>query len=164
MDTSNQHNTRNIILGILLLVVVLAGATMWQKWSRARSEARIAATPMNVELTRTEEVAGFLSTPPAFPSDIPFEEGKLVESVTTNFPSQNAVQTSVTYRTENSVEEKYSEYLAYMNTAGYAVKEGNAESQVLALYGSKDGAKLTITISTWENLTVVQIAHLAFTK
>jgi hypothetical protein len=129
----------------------------WQKW-RAH---RLANAPMSIEVAYTPEVAGVVKAPAGLPADLPLETTDVLESITTNFPAQNAVQSSFTYRSAASLEEKYSLYLSYLEKNGFEVTQTSTTS-IRILEGTKEKTKFSITLTPWNELTVVQIAYLVF--
>lgn len=149
-------------LSLIFLALLGAGFVWWIKWSKERAARFVAERPMNVQVERVTEVEGKFLPPEGFPDSIPLDEDNIVESVRTSYPEQNAVQTSVMYRSTEEKSEKYSEYRTYMEKEGYKLSEGGETGEVLFLQGTKTGENLSITLSTWEGLTVVQIAHLSF--
>ncbi len=160
MENNTNHILRTIG-AVVFLVVVIGGFVFWQRYQAQKRALVIANTPMKVEVVNTPEIAGKAQKPEGFPADLPVELTDVVESQKSNFTEQGAVQTSFTYRSKKALSEKYSEYLSYMQKSGYEVKEGSA-NEVKTLFGTKAGENLSITLSTWESLTVVQIAHLSF--
>lgn len=156
--TSNKYV--NIFLSILILGLLAAGFVWWLRWSKERAVRIVAERPMPVQVERVLEVEGKFLPPAGFPSSIPLEKDKIVESILTNFPEHNMVQTSVTYRSTEEKAKKYAEYRSYMEEEGYKLSEGGESGEVMFMNGAKEGENLSITLSTWEGLTVVQIAHL----
>ncbi|MCR4279399.1 MAG: hypothetical protein NUV78_01535 [Candidatus Zambryskibacteria bacterium] len=153
-----------IFLSLLFIALLIAGFVWWLKWSKERAARIVAERPMNVQVERVVEVEGKFTPPLGFPASIPLEEDNIVESILTNFPTQNAVQTSVIYRSTEEKLDKYFEYRSYMEKEGYKLSEGGDTGEVLFLHGIKGNENLSVTLSTWEGLTVVQIAHLTFVE
>lgn len=158
--TSNKFV--KIFLSLLFLALLVAGFVWWVKWSKERSARIMAERPINAQVERITEVDGKFFPPPGFPVSIPLEEDNIVESMVTNYPEQKAVLRSLMYRSTEEKADKYAEYRTYMEGEGYKLADGGESGEVMFLSGTKTSENLSITLSTWEGLTVVQIAHLTF--
>ena len=158
-----SQNKKTISALVVIVLVLLLGYFLYSKY-RASNEGvtptAISEQPRKVEVENTATVNGVLPAPAGLPSDIPLEGGAMLESVTTKYPEQNAEQLSLNYHSSKSVADKYAEYKAYMQKAGYEVMEGDASSPVRALFGEKEDANLTVVVSSSDGGTLVQLAYL----
>lgn len=157
-----SQKTRTLTAVLLIVLVLGVGYILSSKYraSQGGESVPLAEQPRKIEVENTAMVNGFLPAPAGLPSDIPIEGDRVLESVTTKYPEQNAEQLSLNYQSQKSVAEKYAEYKQYMELAGYDVSEGDASSPVRALFGEKEDANLTVVISNSEEGTLVQLAYL----
>lgn len=163
-NNSNKHLSLKISITVLALAAIVGGgAYYWGNFQKEKAERERAMAPMNAETSVTPFQNGELNTPEGFPESIPLG-GVIVNSSTTNFPDQNAVQRSVMYHSEETVESKKAEYSTYLESADYAVEEVVSENGAVSLNGSKEGEMISITITTWEDFTRVYIAHLSISQ
>jgi hypothetical protein len=116
--------------------------------------------PMVVEVSDTPMVNGALSAPAGFPQDIPIENNNITESTTTNYPEQNAQQLSLSYQSSQSIESIYTAYMSYLTQSDYEIMEGEADSSVRALFGTRADANLTVAISNTGSQRLVQVSYL----
>lgn len=150
-----------IIVSILVFVIAVALYLNYQV-PRKDSEAVVnpETAPENVVVEYAAAVNGAFSAPAGLPQDIPVEKNEIIESATTQYPDQNAKQFSLNYISSKTVAEKYKEYKNYMVKEGYTFEEGNVNSSVLAIFGEKANANLTVVISNSNGETLVQLSYL----
>jgi hypothetical protein len=113
-----------------------------------------------VLVENTPLVNGIVPIPAGFPSDIPLEADKVLESATTHYPNQNASQLSLNYQSSKTIAQKYAEYKAYMEQRGYQMTEDNTSSSVKSIFGIKDDTNLSVVISNTNEKTLVQLSYL----
>lgn len=158
---NSSKNNFHIVLVILLVAVTVTGYFFWQKRAEERRVIELANTPMQVEVINTPNVGTSLPAPGGFPEELIVDEAVIIESNTTRYPIQNAVQTSVVYESSERAEDLYKEFADYLMNAGYEVVEG-ASGELKSLSGKKTGSNLNIVITTASTTTKVTVAHLSF--
>ena len=113
-----------------------------------------------VVIQNTAMVGGSRSLPAGFPEEIPHEDENIIESAVSQYPGHSAKQLSLSYHSTKTVSANYTEFLNYMQKAGYKVTQGNSASPVRALFGTKSDADLSVVISGSTGQVLVQIAYL----
>jgi len=151
--------TKQIIIAIVVLAAIAAGLIYGKAFLDKREADKKAQEPMKAEVAYTPLENNAVVAPKGLPSDLPIEKGSIIESATTNYPDQNATQLSISYESAKSLDLKYAEYKSYMEKAGYKVSEGEGTNP-RSIFGSKEGANLSVVISTRESGSLVQIAYL----
>lgn len=165
MEPDQPQNKNRVTTIIAILLVLGAGYALFRGYGVPTKEISPASAENNngfgmVTVENTPLVGGVLVAPPGFPQDIPIETGKILDSATTRYPEQNAEQLSVSYQSLKTVAQKFAEYKDYMNRAGYSVTEGDAGAPTRTLFGAKDKAGLSVTITSSGGKTVVQLSYL----
>ena len=161
MEETKQKSKIILALGALLLFALLY--YFINSVYIGKSEDYVATnedTNNEVIIQNTAMVGGALPAPSGLPSNLPIENGAIQESVTVTYPTKNAKQLSVSYRTTRSVEEKYAEYKKYFSQEGYSITEGPATSSMRTIFGSKGDLRLSVAISRPDSETLVQLAYL----
>ncbi len=163
MEQSQKIKISSAVITIVLVLTL--GYILFNKYrTPAETSLKVSndtdSQPMKVEVENTQMVSGVLSAPAGFPSDIPLEKENILESVTTNFPENNARQLSVSYQSSRTVAQKYAEYKKYMQDIGYQMTEGEANATVRSIFGTKEGNNLSVAISSADGKTLVQLAYL----
>lgn len=159
-----MNNSKNLLGALLTLVIIAllgAGIYYWQKRVAEKKAFELANTPMQVQVTNTPNVGSDLPAPAGFPRDFPLINAEIIESNTTEFQGQNAVQTSITFESSDSLDTLYQKFLKYLKDSGYEVSELDA-GEVKSLSGRKTGANLNIALSTASSTTMVRVAHLTY--
>lgn len=164
MENQNSSNktTLTIIIVVvilfLLLMIFLAG-----KDSRPNGSGPVdyvnGEAPVIV-LENTPTVNGRLPAPEGLPASLPVEIDSIIESATTRYPEQGALQLSLSYASSKTVADKYAEYKNYMADAGYDITESDAKATPRAIFGVSSEANLSVVISTQEGRTLVQLSYL----
>lgn len=159
-----SQNIKTISAVIVIVLILVAGYFLFGK-NRSPEGVNQQVTGGNdqepmVVVEKTPLVNGVLSIPTGFPEDIPIERSGILESATTQYPDQNAKQLSVSYRSSRTVTQKYAEYKNYISRAGYDVTEGDASSAVRSIFGTKEGANLSVVITSSRGRTLVQLSYL----
>ncbi len=164
MKDSGNMNVK-IVLGALAVVVVLIAGYFAFRYFSSSSAVDMNTSGINgrasdaiVEGTPT--VNGVLTVPVGLPEGLPIEEGNIVESVSTEYIEHNARQINVSYISAKTEAEVYDEYKKYVSENGYEVSEGDPSSAVRSITGKKENANLSVTVSTQEEGTLIQISYL----
>ncbi|MDP2641952.1 MAG: hypothetical protein Q8P21_01510 [bacterium] len=162
-----QSQNKKIVSVIIIIVLILGAGYLLLGKYRAPGEVNQQAPTdsgnqelMVVAVENTPMVRGVLSTPARFPTDIPLEKEKILESATTRYPDQNAQQLSASYQSSKTITEKYAEYKNYMTGSGYQITESPVDASVRAIFGVKEDANLTVAISSSGGGTLVQLSYL----
>lgn len=163
--TGGQAPNKKTFLVVLVIMALLAlGYFLSQKFSLDKGptspNGTNETTPMEVVVEHTQAVNGVLPAPKDFPAGIPIENLDIIESATTNYPSQNAKQLSVSYQSSKTVAQKYAEYKDYMTKAGYTLTEGGTGANLKAVFGSKENENLSVVVSSADGGSLVQVAYL----
>lgn len=166
MEQPQQSQNTKIILAIVTIVLILGlGYVLLGKY-RAPREANQQASRADearqfaVVVENTPITNGTVIAPEGFPEEIPIETSGILESATTRYPAQNAKQLSINYNSTKTIAQKYAEYKNYMTKAGYNMTEGDANTPVRALFGTKRNANLSVVVSRIEDKTLVQLSYL----
>jgi len=148
---------------LVIIIAVLVGYLIFRHYrSNMEKEPVMNSSPSGesqVVVENTSVTGGVLSLPTGFPQDLPVEK-PLIESATTKYPDQNARQLSVSYQSKKQMAEKYAEYKEYLNKEGFSVTEGEANSGVRGLFGTKPEVNVSVVISSSRGETLVQISYL----
>ena len=162
MTTSSKSKTMLVSL-IVILIAIIAAVVLWKRYAERREEYRRATAPMGAEVINTPHSNATLHPPQEFPINIPIERENILESNTTRFPAQGAVQTSVTYKSGMNNEEVKSSYIRYMEENGYVVKESEVNGTT-TVSGERRTSKITVSISPTATTTTVQVSHLLIAR
>lgn len=166
MEPQQSPNSKIISAGAIIVLIIGAGYLLLTKYPAYQTENQDVSidttqhTSTEVVVSMTPRTEGVLPAPAKFPKEIPIETTSITESVTTQYPAQNAEQVSVSYKSSKSVAQKYAEYATYMRTAGYNIREGSANAPVKAIFGTKDNANISAVISSYGGQTLVQLSYL----
>lgn len=153
------QNLKNISIVIIIVLILIAGYTLFGKYP-ASKQVDLSNEAAIVMVKNTPMVDGVLPVPAEFPQDIPLEPNEILESATTDYPAQDARQLSVSYRSSKTIAQKYSEYKDYMAASGYQLEESDTGEQGKTIFGTKEGANLSVVISSSEGKTLVQLSYL----
>ncbi|MDO8728810.1 MAG: hypothetical protein Q7K26_02840 [bacterium] len=160
------QNIKTISALLIIILILGAGFLLFTRYRAPDTQVNLSKSdsndrkPATVVVENTLMVNGIIPVPVGFPQEIPLENGSLLESATTRYPRDNATQLSLNYQSAKTVTQKYMEYKDYMNRVGYQVTEGGARSSVRALFGTKEGANLSVALSSVNGKTLVQISYL----
>lgn len=155
-----ETQRHKLLLGILAVAILVALTFGVIKFGDLRGGGA-----QRIKVEKVPIVDGFSSLPVGFPADIPTESFAILEGATTYHLNGLAKQFSVSYLSAKTMAEKYAEYKNYMTRVGYTVtEEGDTASRVRALFGEKDGNKLSVVISQSRGETLVQVAYLLITR
>lgn len=164
MESQQTQKIKTVTSIIVILLVIGVGYVLFTNYP---FEINKLTTPdeenggvPNIVIEKTPVANGELPAPSGLPKDIPIESSNILESITTKFPDQGMIQSSVSYLSSKTSIEKYSEYKAYLAKAGYEVKEGDSAYPVMALFGTKADANLSVVVSNSQGKTLVQLAYL----
>lgn len=147
-------NTKIIPTVAIILLVLGASYIFYEKYSPSNDGSGV------VMVKNTPVVNGVLRVPEGFPQDIPLDGEKIIESATTQYPDQDTQQLSVSYQSSGTIAQKYAEYRAYLNQAGYSVTEGETNSLTRSIAGTKEDTVLSVAISNVDGKTLVQLSYL----
>ena len=156
-----------LISSVLVMLIaggVLVGAYQWNQHRIVQEKIDQTTKPLAVEIVNTPHKNNSLVPPEGFPADIPVEKSKITESNLATYPEQGMVLRNLTFTSGKTKEQQRAVYVAYMQSAGYAVKEGENDLGVISLSGTKAGFNLNIVISQSSDSTLVQISHLSFSR
>jgi len=154
---SNQKVVILIFLFVLLLGIFyfLLGTGKNKQSTQQKTLESINFT--NIDLTKVE---GADKIPKGMPQDLPLEINNVVESYTADYPVRGVVRANLTYTTERSVGDVYSEALLYMKNANYIFTDDGQNEENGYLSGTKNRSTLTFVVDSRDNKTFVQITYL----
>jgi len=155
-------NTKLILAVIVVIALLALGYFLSLKYNpeKGSPEGTNETTPMEVVVEHTQAVNGVLPAPKGFPTDIPIEKFGIIESAVTDFPTSNARQLTLSYRSKKTVALKYAEYKDYITKAGYTLSEGGTGPNLKYASGVKGDVSLSVVVSAAEGGSLVQIAYL----
>lgn len=157
----HSQNTKTITSIIIIIVILIIGYILIAKYQGLKpNELSNSNDKSTVLIENTALVDGKLLAPQGFPAGFPIEEGNVLESATAKYPDQGAKQLSVSYLSSKTVAEKYAEYKAYMTKEGYEITEGDSDSAVRTLFGTKVDVNLSVVMSVQDGKTFVQLGYL----
>jgi len=153
---------KKILILVLIIAALVVGAYLIanQFGSKIDSPQGSAADGVKIEqvdlvntLTPQERL------PKGFPSDVPVETASVTQSFSADYNERNVKQSSLTYLSEKSFDEKYQEYKTFMDRNDYTYKESGPNLTVRALSGKKNNADLVVVVSDKGDKVQVQISY-----
>lgn len=176
MPPEKTHNkSQGVVALVIVVIVLLAFAYFISKLNiptNTDSPGTSEGTPgqpgeVTKEAITTTMVDVSAATTPAdklpkgFPSSIPVESKNILTSASQVYTDRTPNETvySVSYQSDKTPAEKYSEYLAFMTKDGYTFSATGKNAQNHSLYGTKGNTILLVTASTNAGKTVVQINY-----
>jgi|SRR3989344_1346216 len=157
MDQNLKQPALKVEIAILVVVVALALAYFLTDGFSNQGPKNVRIVRKNVN---AEEIIEKGKLPKGFPEDLPVEIVNIIESSSTSYMETGATAYSIRYKTDASQEEKYDEYLNYMTKAGYEFGELGKNKEQGVLLGKKGNDALSVTITSEDGATYVQLSVL----
>ena len=174
-EPSNKGNSKNIIIIVVILGLLLVGVFLWQSGNKGiqptpsadivQKVKQISTEPVEKVVVETVDVSAAKTEADkiadGFPPNIPIETQGIISSDSKSYTDRPIPITlyNVTYSTTKSASDKYIEYLNYMTKNGYDFGTTGKNEKSNSLYGTKEGKTLLIIASTVGGKTTVQIAY-----
>jgi hypothetical protein len=155
-----MSNKLNLLFAIILVVLLVAAGVYMSKHKKAPSVDPLSAPVADIDITSGSE-----SVLEGLPKDLPINPQNIVEQKRLNYPAQNTILYSLSYRTSRSPEDVVAEYKSYFSSHAYSLKTASstATSTSMRLAAENSNSSITIVASPKEGFNLVNVAVL-YTK
>jgi hypothetical protein len=159
--TRVMSNKLNLLFAIILVVLLVAAGVYMSKHKKAPSVDPLSAPVADIDITSGSE-----SVLEGLPKDLPINSQNIVEQKRLNYPGQNAILYSLSYRTSRSADDVVADYVSYFSSHDYRLRTASstaATSTNMSIAAEKSNGSMTVAVSPREGFNLVNVAVL-YTK
>lgn len=153
-----MDHTKKQLLSIVALLIFIALLLFFGFNSRQQTdvgEDYVAEEAVIIE--DTVATLGSLQVPPGFPAQIPVETENLLEGFKVTYLERQLVEFSLKYESSLTPENKWSEYMEYMTSAGYEIDDTGVSNGRLT--GANGSNSLLVGIALEGGRTIVRLKY-----
>ncbi|PIP87399.1 hypothetical protein COW81_00425 [Candidatus Campbellbacteria bacterium CG22_combo_CG10-13_8_21_14_all_36_13] len=150
-----EHNNKNLFIAVgVLLLIVLVYFLFFS--GGLKSNSNISMNKIDIAGAKTDAD----KLPGAFPTNTPVELSNITESYSTEYKDDGFIQNSLSYTSQKSLGDIYSEYEKFMEENGYEISNSILDVDFASLEGTIDGDDLSIVVEDSNGTRTVSASYL----